>query len=82
MLPRIGITMGDAAGIGPEIIVKVLTNKNVYEMCQPVVIGSAAIIQHALRLYLQRVREIPPKSPPSNRRSKPPRRLEGLMCLM
>ncbi len=49
MLPRIGITMGDAAGIGPEIIVKALTNKNVYQICQPIVIGSAAIIQDALR---------------------------------
>ena len=56
MLPRIGITMGDAAGIGPEIIVKVLTNKNVYQICQPIVIGSVAIIQHALRL-------VSPKSP-------------------
>ncbi len=49
MLPRIGITMGDAAGIGPEIIVKALTHKNVYQICQPIVIGSAAVIQHALR---------------------------------
>ena len=49
MLPRIGITMGDAAGIGPEIIVKALANKNVYRMCQPIVIGSPAIIRDALR---------------------------------
>ncbi len=40
--------MGDAAGIGPEIIVKALTNKNIYEICQPVVIGSSTIIQHTL----------------------------------
>lgn len=50
MLPRIGITMGDAAGIGPEIIVKALSNKNVYQICQPIVIGSPAIIQSALSL--------------------------------
>lgn len=49
MLPRIGITMGDAAGIGPEIIVKALTNKNVYQICQPIVIGSPSIIQESLR---------------------------------
>ncbi len=41
--------MGDAAGIGPEIIIKALSNKNVYQMCQPIVIGSSAIIQDALR---------------------------------
>ena len=49
MLPRIGITMGDAAGIGPEIIVKALTNKYVYNICQPIVIGSSAIIKDTLR---------------------------------
>ena len=42
--------MGDAAGIGPEIIVKTLSNKNVYQICHPIVIGSAAIIQNALKL--------------------------------
>ncbi len=50
MLPRIGITMGDAAGIGPEIIVKALTNRNIYQICQPIVIGSLSIIQDALHL--------------------------------
>ena len=47
--PRIGITMGDAAGIGPEIIVKALVLKSTYAVCQPIVIGSAEIIQDALR---------------------------------
>ena len=45
--PIIGITMGDAAGIGPEIIVKALAQKNVYLLCQPIVIGSPAIFQDA-----------------------------------
>ena len=47
--PRIGITMGDAAGVGPEIIVKALADPSLYEVCQPIVIGSAAIIEDALR---------------------------------
>jgi len=50
MLPRIGITMGDAAGIGPEIIVKALTHNYVYQICHPIVIGSPAIIQNAVKL--------------------------------
>ena len=45
--PKIGITMGDAAGIGPEIIVKALARKDVYLLCQPIVIGSPAIFQDA-----------------------------------
>jgi len=38
--PTIGITMGDAAGIGPEIIVKALSLKEIYDICKPLVIGS------------------------------------------
>ena len=45
--PRIGLTMGDAAGIGPEIIVKALVHENVYSMCQPIVVGSPAIFEKA-----------------------------------
>ncbi len=45
--PKIGLTMGDAAGIGPEIIIKALADKSVYSMCQPIVIGSPAILQNA-----------------------------------
>lgn len=59
MLPRIGITMGDAAGIGPEIIVKTLSNSNVYQICHPIVIGSATIIQNALKLINSK--NIPPQ---------------------
>ena len=39
--------MGDAAGIGPEIVVKALTHNSVYSVCQPIVIGSSAILQDA-----------------------------------
>ncbi|MFD6208514.1 4-hydroxythreonine-4-phosphate dehydrogenase PdxA [Peribacillus sp. NPDC060253] len=45
MRPIIGITMGDAAGIGPEIIVKALGHEEVYEQCRPLIIGDAKIIE-------------------------------------
>jgi 4-phospho-D-threonate 3-dehydrogenase / 4-phospho-D-erythronate 3-dehydrogenase len=45
MKPIIGITMGDAAGIGPEIIVKSLMDKDIYNQCQPIVIGDAKILE-------------------------------------
>jgi 4-phospho-D-threonate 3-dehydrogenase / 4-phospho-D-erythronate 3-dehydrogenase len=45
MKPIIGITMGDAAGIGPEVIVKALNHKEVYENCRPLVIGDAKILE-------------------------------------
>lgn len=47
MKPVIGITMGDAAGIGPEIIIKALSSKEIYDMCSPIVIGDSLIIQQA-----------------------------------
>lgn len=45
MRPIIGITMGDAAGIGPEIIVKALAHVEVYQQCRPLIIGDAKIIE-------------------------------------
>lgn len=45
--PIIGITMGDPAGIGPEITVKALADPRIYETCRPVVIGDAAVMEQA-----------------------------------
>jgi 4-hydroxythreonine-4-phosphate dehydrogenase len=39
--PIIAITMGDASGIGPEIIMKALSRADVQEMCCPLVVGDA-----------------------------------------
>ncbi|HEY0383037.1 MAG TPA: 4-hydroxythreonine-4-phosphate dehydrogenase PdxA [Candidatus Elarobacter sp.] len=49
-LPIIGITMGDAAGIGPEIIAKTLADPTWYDKCRPIVIGDASIMQRAMNL--------------------------------
>lgn len=45
--PIIGITMGDPAGIGPEITVKALADPRIYGTCRPVVIGDAAVMEQA-----------------------------------
>ncbi|HIL34423.1 MAG: 4-hydroxythreonine-4-phosphate dehydrogenase PdxA [Nitrospira sp.] len=39
--PIIAITMGDPCGIGPEVIVKGLLDKKIYDTCRPFVIGNA-----------------------------------------
>ena len=39
-LPLLGLTMGDPAGIGPEVIVKAFAGKTVHRLCRPLVIGS------------------------------------------
>lgn len=46
--PLIGITMGDPAGIGPEIIVKSLCREEVYNICNPIVIGDKFVMSRAL----------------------------------
>ena len=46
-LPVIGITMGDATGVGPEIIVKSLTHDTVYKQCRPLVVGDARRLERA-----------------------------------
>jgi 4-hydroxythreonine-4-phosphate dehydrogenase len=45
--PRIAITMGDAAGIGPEIVVKSLAEERVRDWCEPVVLGDLGVLRAA-----------------------------------
>jgi 4-phospho-D-threonate 3-dehydrogenase / 4-phospho-D-erythronate 3-dehydrogenase len=45
--PIIGITLGDAAGVGPEIILKSLEKEEMYEMSRPLVIGDSKILERA-----------------------------------
>jgi len=48
--PIIAITMGDAAGVGPEIIIKSLGHRAVWEQCRPLVIGDAERLRQADRI--------------------------------
>ncbi|CAG9226559.1 hypothetical protein BGLA2_40046 [Burkholderia gladioli] len=48
-LPVIGITMGDASGVGPEVVVKSLAHESVYRQCRPLVIGDARSRSSAAR---------------------------------
>lgn len=46
--PILAITMGDPAGIGPEIIVKAMLEPKIYNICKPLVIADPMVIQHAI----------------------------------
>ncbi|AEP00939.1 4-hydroxythreonine-4-phosphate dehydrogenase PdxA [Heyndrickxia coagulans] len=46
--PVIAITMGDPSGVGPEIIAKSLSDEEIYERCQPFVVGDLKILKRAL----------------------------------
>jgi 4-hydroxythreonine-4-phosphate dehydrogenase len=48
--PRIGITMGDPAGVGPEITVKALAVPEVAASCRAVVVGSGDALAAAIEL--------------------------------
>lgn len=48
--PILGITMGDPASIGPEITVKALSRKEVYDVCRPMVVGDACMLEKARKL--------------------------------
>jgi 4-hydroxythreonine-4-phosphate dehydrogenase len=69
-LPVLAITMGDAAGIGPEIIVKALARKEVRAACLPVVIGDIASMKAALPFH-------PGPEAPELRRIRDPAELRG-----
>jgi 4-phospho-D-threonate 3-dehydrogenase / 4-phospho-D-erythronate 3-dehydrogenase len=48
--PILAITMGDAAGCGPEVIAKALTNARIYDACRPLVFGDAKRMELAAKI--------------------------------
>lgn len=51
--PIVGITMGDPAGNGPEITIKALAHRNLYDRCRPIVIGDGKVMEQALQFVRQ-----------------------------
>lgn len=45
MKPTLALTMGDINGIGPEILAKALAKPEAWELCHPVVVGSAPVLE-------------------------------------
>ncbi len=45
--PAVAVTMGDPAGIGPEIVVKTLMTPMIYDVCRPFIIGNREILAKA-----------------------------------
>lgn len=72
ILPRIGITTGDAAGIGPEITLKAIADENIRKVCVPVIIGDASVLRRTAQelalspspdfLIIKKGEEIPARS--------------------
>lgn len=47
----VGITMGDSAGIGPEIAIKVLNKQALYDRCRPLLIGDESVLKYYLEKH-------------------------------
>lgn len=45
----LGITMGDPGSVGPEITVKALSHKEIYDRCRPLIIGDAWVMEKAVK---------------------------------
>jgi 4-hydroxythreonine-4-phosphate dehydrogenase len=56
VLPRIGITVGDPAGIGSEITAKLMTYEQITDLCTPIIIGDAKVVQQGLDIIKSDVR--------------------------
>ena len=52
---RIGITMGDPAGVGPEVVMKALAHREPYEKARPLVIGDARRLERAAAIAKLRI---------------------------
>src|SRR5262245_38215598 len=44
-VPKIGITMGDPAGIGPELCLRVLEHQGLLQECCPIIFGNATVLK-------------------------------------
>lgn len=61
--PLVAITLGDPAGIGPEIIVGAWSETVVHEWCRPLVVGHPEIVRRAVRLWQTGVEVVEIDSP-------------------
>lgn len=49
--PRLGITIGDPAGIGPEVSLKALSSGDINSDCIPILIGDAQYLHHWAKVF-------------------------------
>ena len=48
--PIIGVTMGDPAGVGPEIACKMFAEKTIYDFCRPLVVGDSECLREGMKV--------------------------------
>ncbi len=63
MRPLIGISVGDPAGIGPEITAKALSLSEIYEVCRPLAVGEVEMMTDAIQFSGLNLKTHPVLSP-------------------
>ncbi len=58
-LPRLALTLGDPAGVGPEVIVRALADRGLARQVRPVVVGDAEILKRAAQVCRVKLKIIP-----------------------
>jgi len=61
--PIVALTMGDPAGVGPEIIAGAWAETVVHDWCRPVVLGHPEILRRAIRFWQTRIAVVEVDSP-------------------
>ena len=47
--PILGISVGDPGGVGPEVTAKALDQRQIYEVCRPIVVADVRVMEDVLR---------------------------------
>lgn len=70
LLPTIALTLGDVAGIGPEVVVRACADPRILAACRPVIVGHPQVVRRAIAhsgLPIEVVEVAQPdESPPNN----------------
>jgi 4-hydroxythreonine-4-phosphate dehydrogenase len=70
--PLLAITMGDPAGVGPEVIVGAWSDARIHEQMRPIVLGHPEILRRAVRLLQSKLEVVEVAEPsPSNVSTSP-----------
>lgn len=74
--PLLGITMGDPAGIGPEVVAKAVADTQLRQLCEPIVIGSLPVMERTIASLKLKL-----KAWDVNSHTPPPKR-EGVIAVL
>lgn len=55
MKPVLGILLGDACGVGPELVAKLCKEEKLYKYCKPVIIGDIRVFENAMKIVDHKV---------------------------